>query len=166
MSHSSFSHLDAQGNARMVDIGEKRPTRRMARAEVRIRMGAAIVRQLAEAGGIAKGNALETARIAGIMAAKRTADLIPMCHSLNLDVVEIECRLGDEEVIIVAEVRCTGATGVEMEALTAASIAGLTVYDMCKSASKGIVIESLRLLAKSGGKSGDWQAGSCDNSEG
>lgn len=166
MSDSSFTHLDAEGNARMVDIGNKQPNRRMARAEARVRLGAAIVRQLAETGGIAKGNVLETARIAGIMAARKTSDLIPMCHSLNIDIVEIDCRLGGEEVEIVAEVRCTGPTGVEMEALTAASVAALTVYDMCKSASKGIVIESLRLLVKTGGKSGDWRAAYYDGPQG
>ncbi len=156
MSKPVFAHLDDSGGARMVDVGSKRPTLRSARAEARVRLGPDIARKLAETGGISKGNVLETARVAGIMAAKRTAELIPLCHSLNLDVVEIDCRLEDEGVAITAEAHCTARTGVEMEALTAVTIAALTVYDMCKSAGRGIVIESIRLLEKSGGRSGRW----------
>ena len=153
-----FSHLDAEGAARMVDVGGKPHTRRMARAEARLRLGAAIVRQLGKTGGVAKGNVQETARIAGILAAKKTAELIPMCHSLSLDGVDIAFRLDGPVMTITAEARCSGPTGVEMEAMTAASVAALTVYDMCKSARKGIMIESIRLLAKTGGKSGPWTA--------
>jgi cyclic pyranopterin phosphate synthase len=140
----------------MVDVGTKRPTRRIARAEARVRLRSDVARTLAETGSINKGNVIETARIAGIMAAKRTAELIPMCHPLALEHVHLDLQLQGELMVINVEVRCSGRTGVEMEALTAVSVAALTVYDMCKSADKGIVIEKIRLLAKSGGKSGDW----------
>ncbi len=153
-----FSHLDKKGQARMVNVGAKRPTRRMARAEARIEVGPRIARLLRSRGAVAKGNVLETARIAGILAAKRTADLIPMCHPIPLDSVEVAADLCGSEVVLASRVRCRGVTGVEMEALTAVTVAALTVYDMCKSADKGIVIRNIRLIEKQGGKSGLWRA--------
>jgi len=155
----ALSHAAADGRARMVDVGAKAATARMARAEAVVRVGPVIARLLARRGGVAKGNVLETARLAGIMAAKRTAGLIPLCHPVPLDHVEVLADLRGAEVCITAAVRCRGVTGVEMEALTAVAVAALTVYDMCKSADKGIVIRRVRLLEKSGGKSGTWRAG-------
>lgn len=160
MTPSSFSHLDKDGHARMVDVGAKPATPRTARAEATVNLGTDIAHMLAETGGVAKGNVLETARIAGVMASKRTAELIPMCHPLALDHCALDFDLGESELVITAEVRCQGRTGVEMEALTAVSVAALTVYDMCKSAAKGITIQRVRLLEKTGGKSGDWR---CDS---
>ena len=154
-----LSHAVTDGRARMVDVGAKAVTARAARAEAVVRVGPVIARLLAQRGGVAKGNVLETARLAGIMAAKRTAGLIPLCHPVPLDHVEVSADLRGAEVRITAVVRCRAATGVEMEALTAVAVAALTVYDMCKSADKGIVIRRVRLLAKSGGKSGTWHVG-------
>jgi len=154
----NFSHLSQEGHARMVDVGAKAVSARYAKAEAVVCLGEEIARLLRETGGVSKGNVLDTARVAGIMAAKRTAEIIPMCHPLGLDVVEMEFQLTGEKVVISAEARCQGRTGVEMEAMTAASVAALTIYDMCKSAGKGIVIECVRLLEKSGGKSGHWVA--------
>lgn len=142
----------------MVDVGAKRTTRRTARAEAIVRVGRRIAALLEKRGGIAKGNVVETARVAGIMAAKRTSDLIPMCHPLPLDVVDIRIDVSGERVRIESHAACRSVTGVEMEALVAAATAALTVYDMCKSADKGIVIEQIRLLEKTGGKSGRWLA--------
>jgi len=159
MSKNTLSHLADDGRARMVDVGGKEKTRRAARAEAVVRLGERIARLMAETGGVSKGNVLETARIAGVMAAKRTADLVPMCHTLELDSIDLDVRLTGDAVVITAEARCEGRTGVEMEAMTAAAVAALTVYDMCKSAGKGIIIERVRLLEKSGGKSGTWRAG-------
>ncbi|MBX7257669.1 MAG: cyclic pyranopterin monophosphate synthase MoaC [Candidatus Hydrogenedentes bacterium] len=158
MTNPFYSHLDDHGRVRMVDVGDKPLTRRTAKAEARVRLNPQVAAQVANTGAIAKGNVLETARIAGIMAAKRTAEIIPMCHSLMLDTVNIDICFEQQELVIVAEARCTGPTGVEMEAMTAVTVAALTVYDMCKSADKNIVITCVRLLAKSGGKSGDWTA--------
>jgi len=158
MNDNTFSHLDDDGRARMVDIGNKEITQRKARAEAVVRLGDRIARLIRDTGGVSKGNVLETARVAGIMAAKRTAELIPMCHSLGVDCVDIDLGLLGDTLLVTAEVRCQGRTGVEMEAMTAVAVASLTVYDMCKSAGKGIVIESIRLLEKTGGKSGDWRA--------
>jgi len=156
MTKARFSHLDRDGAPRMVDVGKKVPSQRMAKAEALVDLGPEVCRMLAETSGVAKGNVVETARVAGIMAAKRTADLIPMCHPLTLDHVSLSFDLGQRALTISSEVRCQGRTGVEMEALTAVSVAALTVYDMCKSASKGISVEYLRLVEKSGGKSGGW----------
>jgi len=142
----------------MVDVGGKLSTVRTARAEAVVSLGSHIAGMLAETGGVAKGSVIETARIAGVAAAKRTAELIPMCHPLPLDYVDVDIALADDALTITTEVRCEGRTGVEMEAMVAASVAALTVYDMCKSAGKGIVIEHVRLLSKTGGKSGDWTA--------
>jgi molybdenum cofactor biosynthesis protein MoaC len=122
-----------------------------------VNVGSEIAARLRQDGGLAKGNVLETARIAGIIAAKRTPELIPMCHPLVLDVVEVNAQVLDDRVRIVSRVSCEGKTGVEMEALTAASVAALTVYDMVKSARKGIEIGPIRLLEKEGGKSGRWK---------
>lgn len=143
----------------MVDVGEKSESERLARAGGRIRMLPATL-ELIRAGTAAKGDVLGVARIAGITGAKRTADLIPLCHPLALTRVAIEFTLDDaaHAVDCVATAECRGRTGVEMEALTAASVALLTIYDMCKAADRGMVIENLRLLEKSGGKSGYWQA--------
>ena len=151
-----LTHLSADGKARMVDVGGKRVTAREARAEGWLRVGRRIARRLRETGGLAKGNVLETARLAGIMAAKRTGDLIPMCHPLALDVVEVEADVEDDHVRVTARIKCRARTGVEMEALTAVAVACLTVYDMVKSAEKGIQIGPIRLLEKSGGRSGRW----------
>ena len=152
----TFSHISERGSARMVNVSEKKPSRRMARAEAFVLVGAEIAGRLKTEGGLAKGNVQETARIAGIMAAKKTADLIPMCHPLPLDAVEIDIQVEDDRVRIESRVFCEGKTGVEMEALTAAAVSALTVYDMVKSAGKGIEIGPVRLLEKEGGKSGRW----------
>lgn len=153
-----LSHVDRRGRVRMVDIGDKTVTVREARAEARVSLGKAIAQKLKKIGSIAKGNVLETARIAGIMAAKRTAEFIPLCHPLSLEVVRIDFDWTGDKLWIESRVKCRGKTGVEMEAMTAAAVAALTVYDMCKSAGKGIVIGPLRLLEKSGGRSGHWKA--------
>jgi cyclic pyranopterin phosphate synthase len=157
---SKLSHLDAQGNARMVDVSSKPDTLRIARAEAFVSMQPETLRLIAE-GGHKKGDVLTVARIAGIQAAKRCAELIPLCHPLPLSGIDIELTLDRENqcVHIETECRVTGATGVEMEALTAASIAALTVYDMCKGVDRGMVISNVRLLHKSGGRSGEWNAG-------
>ncbi|WP_194743386.1 cyclic pyranopterin monophosphate synthase MoaC [Thermaurantiacus tibetensis] len=153
-----LTHLDARGAARMVDVGAKPETRRVAVAEGRIRMGDA-ARAAIAAGAVAKGDVLAVARIAGIMAAKKTAELVPLCHPLPLDSVSLDLALADDGVIARATVEVTGRTGVEMEALTAVSVALLAVYDMAKSLDRAMVIEGVRLLAKQGGRSGDWTAG-------
>jgi cyclic pyranopterin monophosphate synthase len=154
----SLTHVSPDGHIQMVNVGNKQTTTRTARAEARVRISPELAQQLATHGSVTKGNVLETARLAGIMAAKRTAELIPLCHQIPLDVVEITAELENESVHITARVVCHHTTGVEMEALTAASVAALTVYDMCKAADKGIVIENIRLLEKTGGKSGNWHA--------
>lgn len=156
---SGLSHLDAEGRAAMVDVSAKAETARSATARGLMRLKPEII-DLIASHGLPKGDVLTTARLAGIMAAKRTDELIPLCHGLPVDFVGIDFALDREAgtITITATARVTGKTGVEMEALTAASVAALTVYDMCKAADKGIVIADLRLLAKSGGKSGDWVA--------
>lgn len=160
-SGDDFTHLDAQGNPRMVDVGDKDVTRRRAVAEGRIRTAPETVEAIA-GGRTPKGNVLTVAQLAGIMAAKRTAELIPLCHPLPVSSVEVELRLDPElpGVIARAQVRVDGKTGVEMEALTAVSIALLTIYDMCKALDRGMEIEAVRLLQKDGGRSGVWSAGS------
>ena len=153
-----FTHFDAGGAARMVDVGEKPVSARVARASAEVAMRPETL-TLIRQGGHKKGDVLAVARLAGIMAAKRTGELIPLCHPLPLDGATIEFQFVNEQLLgIEATVRCTGRTGVEMEALTAASVAALTVYDMCKAVEKGMRIESVRLLEKRGGKSGDWRA--------
>jgi len=156
---ATLSHLDRRGEASMVDVSAKRPTLRRALAEGRIHMSAAAFKAVRDA-QIAKGDVLGTARIAGVMAAKRTADLIPLCHPLALSDVQVRFTLDAKAraVRCEAEVRTAGPTGVEMEALTAVSVALLTIYDMAKSADKAMRIDGVRLLEKDGGKSGAWRA--------
>ena len=151
---SKLSHYDEQGQARMVDVSSKIDTLRTARAHAFVRMNAAVMAALP---ANPKGNPLETARIAGIMAAKKTSELIPMCHPLPLSHVSIDITVRADGVRIVAEARTTAGTGVEMEALTAATVAALAVYDMTKALDKGIEIQDVYLLTKTGGKSGDYQ---------
>ena len=152
-----LSHLSPDDAARMVDVGGKSVTRRRAVAEACVTVGPEIAALLREKGAVAKGNVLETARLAGIAAAKRTATLIPMCHTIPIDSVDVEAVLEGECVRIVAAVAAEAKTGVEMEAMTAAAVAALTVYDMVKSAGKGVEIGPVRLLEKEGGKSGPWK---------
>jgi indole-3-glycerol phosphate synthase len=156
---SAFTHLDAEGRARMVDISGKGETDRVAIAGARVLMRPETLERI-RAGDVAKGDVLAVARLAGIMAAKRTAELIPLCHPLALTSVSLDlaCIPERSAVEITATCRLRGRTGVEMEALTAASVAALTVYDMCKAVDRGMVVTDLRLLRKSGGKSGDWEA--------
>ena len=153
---SELSHLDEQGRVAMVDTSAKETSVRRALASARVLMSPATL-QAVRAGRTPKGDPLETARIAGIMAAKRTAELIPLCHPLPLTHVEVRAELTDYGVRIEAEAATRAQTGVEMEALTAAAIAALTVYDMCKAVEKGIRITDVQLEEKTGGKSGDWK---------
>lgn len=153
----ALSHISPDGRARMVDVSGKQVTRRTAVAEAWVTVNAHTMALLREHGGAAKGDVLQTARIAGIQAAKRTSELIPMCHPVATDVVDIEACLVENRVRLVIEAVASGRTGVEMEALTAASVAALTVYDMLKAVDKGIEIGPIRLISKSGGKSGDWR---------
>lgn len=154
----SLTHIDASGAARMVDVSAKDATTREAAAACQVVMNAATLALITE-GRAKKGDVLATARIAGIMAAKRTADLIPLCHPLSLSAVSIDLAEAPDlpGVLVTTTVRTTGPTGVEMEALTAASIAALTIYDMLKAADRGMRIENLRVIRKSGGKSGDFK---------
>ena len=152
-----LTHLDETGAARMVDVGGKLDTARAATAEGRIRMSAEALAALWGGSG-PKGDALAAARIAGIMAAKRTSALIPLCHPLALDAVTVDFTVEADAIRVTATASLTGKTGVEMEAMTAASIALLTLYDMGKALDKAMVVDGVRLLAKSGGKSGDWRA--------
>lgn len=153
---SKLSHFDEAGEARMVDVSAKAGTRREAEASAFVAMSAETLAVLKQN---PKGNPLEVARIAGIQAAKRTAELIPMCHPLALSHVDVCADAAEGGVAIRATAATTAQTGVEMEALTAAAVAALTVYDMCKAADKGIVIREVRLERKTGGKSGDWRRG-------
>lgn len=155
--NGGLTHLDESGAARMVDVGGKQATARSATAEGRIRMAANALAALTDGTG-PKGDALAAARIAGIMAAKRTGELIPLCHPLALETVSVAFTVEPAAIRVTATAALTGKTGVEMEAMTAASIALLTLYDMGKALDKAMVIEGVRLLAKSGGKSGDWRA--------
>ncbi len=152
-----LTHLDSRGQARMVDVGGKAETARSATATGRIRMSAEALAAVREGSG-PKGDVLAVARVAGIMAAKKTGELIPLCHPLALDAVTVDFAFEDNAVRATARASLTGRTGVEMEAMTAASIAILTIYDMAKALDKGMVIEEVRLLEKTGGKSGDWRA--------
>lgn len=155
---SRLTHLDDQGAARMVDVGGKPATARSATATGRIRMSSAALAALTEGSG-PKGEALATARIAAIMAAKRTGELIPLCHPLALDSVEVDFVAEPDAIRVTATAALTGRTGVEMEAMTAVTVALLTLYDMGKAIDRAMVIEGVRLIAKRGGKSGDWRAG-------
>ena len=151
-----LTHINEQGRARMVDVTGKTETTRTAVAEGRIRMNRETA-ELIRTSGMAKGDVLAVAQVAGIMAAKRTPDIIPMCHSLRLTGVDIAFTLEEEAVHIRATVRCKGETGVEMEALTAVSAAALTIYDMCKAVQKDMEIGEIHLCRKTGGKSGDYE---------
>ena len=153
---SGLTHLDADGSARMVDVSAKAVTAREAIAAGRIDMSDEAARAIAE-GLVKKGDVLAVARVAGIMAAKKTADLIPLCHPIALSAVTVDFTLDDHGVTVKATARTAGQTGVEMEALTAASVALLTIYDMAKALDKAMVILDVRLIAKTGGKSGDWR---------
>jgi len=153
----TLSHLAPTGQARMVDVGDKSITARSARAEAFVAVGKLVAKMIRERGEVAKGNVLETARLAGILAAKRTPELIPLCHPLVLEAVDVQAVLQGTRIRIESRVRCAGKTGVEMEAMLAAAVAALTVYDMVKSAGKGVSIGPIRLLEKSGGKSGAWK---------
>lgn len=152
----SLTHIDDNGAARMVDVGEKEVTRRSASAQAVVSMQPETL-SLILSGGMPKGDVFACARIAGIMAAKRTWELIPMCHPLPIEGIEMEITpISDTDVRIVSTLRCTHKTGIEMEALTAASVAALALYDMCKAVDRGMVIRDVMLLRKSGGKSGDF----------
>ena len=154
-----LTHLDGDGNARMVDVTDKDVTFRVATAEGEVNMQPETLGLIVD-GKHAKGDVMAVARIAGIQAAKKCADLIPLCHPLALSSVRVELQpdLGENLVRITATCKLSGKTGVEMEALTAVSVAALTIYDMCKAVDKGMTISGVRLLTKSGGKSGDWQS--------
>ena len=154
---SGLTHLDETGAARMVDVAGKPVTAREAVAAGRITMSAEAAAAIRE-GSARKGDVLAAARIAGIMAAKKTGELIPLCHPLALDAVAVEFAFEADAVRAIARASLTGRTGVEMEAMTAAAIALLTIYDMAKALDKGMVVEEIRLLEKTGGKSGDWRA--------
>jgi cyclic pyranopterin phosphate synthase len=154
---TQLTHLDESGNARMVDIGGKAETQRVAIAGGRIRMSGPALAAIRD-GNVPKGDVLAAARIAGIMAAKKTSELIPLCHPLALDAVTVDFSVEEDALAVRATASLTGRTGVEMEAMTAASIALLTIYDMAKAIDKGMVIDAVRLIEKRGGKSGDWRA--------
>ena len=154
---SKLTHIDESGRARMVDVSDKAVTAREAVAEGFVRMTPDTLK-LALSGEGKKGDVRAVAEIAGVMAAKKTSDLIPMCHPLALSKVEVRVEPADGGLSVTARVKTTGPTGVEMEALTAVSVACLTLYDMLKAAEKGMVIEGVRLVSKTGGKSGDWNA--------
>jgi cyclic pyranopterin phosphate synthase len=153
---NDLSHFDEAGQARMVDVSAKAPTQRTASASAFVELSAEVLSALPQN---PKGDPLQVARIAGIQAAKRTAELIPMCHPLPLTHVDVQAVIVEDGVRIAAAAATTGPTGVEMEALTAAAVAALTVYDMTKALDKGIVIREIRLESKSGGKSGDFRRG-------
>lgn len=155
-----LTHLDERGHAAMVDVGDKAATSRTAMAQGEVRMAPATLAAIRD-GRVPKGDVLAAARLAGIMAAKKTPDLIPLCHTLLLTKVALEFEIDEaaSKVVITATVRCQGQTGVEMEALTAVSVAALTIYDMAKALEKSMVIGDIRLLEKQGGKSGDWRRG-------
>ena len=154
----SFTHLNEGDQPRMVDVSGKAVTHRTAVAEAMVHLGPELARMLKETGSTKKGPVIQTAVIAGIQGSKRTSDLIPMCHPLPLSAVEVDIQLEGEKARIQVQVKTSNQTGVEMEALTGASVAALTLYDMCKSISKAMIIESVRLLKKKGGKSGEYRA--------
>jgi len=154
---SKLTHIDESGRARMVDVSDKAATAREAVAEGLVRMSPATLK-LALSGEGEKGDVRAVAEIAGVMAAKKTSELIPMCHPLTISKAEVKVEPAEGGLAVTARVKTTGQTGVEMEALTAVSVACLTLYDMLKAAEKGMVIEAVRLTSKTGGKSGDWRA--------
>ncbi len=151
-----LTHINEQGRAKMVDVSEKKETIRVARALAKVLMKESTLKRIKE-GGIKKGDVLSVAQVAGIMAAKNTANSIPMCHPIMLSAVNINYQYLENGIKIIAEVKCAGKTGVEMEALTAVSITGLTIYDMCKAIDKEMIITDICLLEKSGGKSGHFR---------
>ena len=151
-----LSHFDEKGASRMVDVGKKRVTRRIARARARVEMKPETLKLVVDK-KFQKGDVFEVARLAGIMAAKQTDTLIPLCHPLPLENVKIDFKTIGNCIEIISEARVTAKTGVEMEALTAAAVAALTIYDMCKSVEKGMIISEIKLLEKSGGKSGKYK---------
>jgi cyclic pyranopterin phosphate synthase len=151
-----FTHLDEAGRARMVDVGDKEPTRRRAVARARIRMSSETAAELS-GGTVAKGDVFAVARVAGIQAAKRTSELVPLCHPLMLSSVVVDLEVGESHVAVEAIVETVDRTGVEMEALTACTVAALTVYDMCKSLDRSMVITDVALWEKDGGRSGAWR---------
>lgn len=153
----TFSHIDPEGKARMVDVGDKDVTERVAVAEGAVSASAEFL-DAVEADTVSKGNVLETARLAGIQAAKRTHELIPLAHPLPIDHIEVEAFVDRPLIKVRATVRATARTGVEMEALTAVTVAALTVYDMGKAIDKAMIVEGVRLVSKTGGKSGDYEA--------
>lgn len=153
---NEFSHLDDEGKAKMVDVGHKGVTRRIARASAQVHMKPATM-QAIQQNAVEKGDVLQVARLAGIMAAKQTPHLIPLCHPIAVDSVEIDFDFGQQSIGVAATVAVHGKTGVEMEALTAASVTALTIYDMCKSMDREIRITDIQLEEKSGGKSGDFK---------
>lgn len=155
--NDDLSHVDADGSARMVDVGDKPVTKRRAVAEGKVRASTGLLDAITE-DTVKKGNVLETARLAGIQAAKETSRLVPLCHPLPLDVVDVDCAIEPPFVTITATAQATAKTGVEMEALTAVSVAALTVIDMGKAIDPRMVIEGIRLLHKTGGTSGDYRA--------
>ena len=159
MSDPGLTHIDEQGRARMVDVGDKPISERRAAAEALVVVSEATLDLIFE-GGLPKGDAISTARLAGIMAAKKTYELIPLCHPLSISDVTVDVDRAGSDARIRTTVRTTDRTGVEMEALTAASVAALTLYDMVKGIERGTRIEGIRLLHKSGGRSGSWSAGS------
>ena len=154
-SQAALTHFDRSGRARMVDVGEKRETERVAVASGRVHMAGETV-ELIRAGRAAKGDVLAVAQVAAVMGAKKTSDLIPMCHPLMLTRIDVAFELSDEDVRIDATVATRGRTGVEMEALTAVATAALTIYDMLKAVDRGMTIEEIRLESKEGGRSGRW----------
>jgi cyclic pyranopterin phosphate synthase len=158
MTEPRLTHVDAKGAAHMVHVGDKDVTERVATAAGRVMVSPAVLDLLAT-GGLKKGDALAVARVAGIMGAKRTPDLIPLCHPLPLTAVRVDLALAEDAIEITAEVRTVARTGVEMEALTAVAVAALTLVDMVKAVDKAAVITDIRVLAKSGGRSGDWSRG-------
>ena len=158
-SSDSFTHLDSKGQPNMVSVSSKQPSARKAVAFARIRVGEAAFKAI-QSNQVAKGNVLTISQLAGIMAAKDTPRIIPLCHGINLDTVKVRAKLEPDSasVKVLCEARCEGKTGVEMEAMVGASVAALTVYDMCKAFGKAMVIEDVRLLTKEGGKSGTFMA--------
>ena len=160
---SKLTHLNTSGEAHMVDVSKKPDTTRTAIAHSQVQLTPSIIAAITDS-TLPKGDLYATARIAGIQAAKKTSDLIPLCHPLPLSKVTLDIDLQGNSLIITAVCKTTGKTGVEMEALTAASVAALTVYDMCKGLDKGMVISQTKLLEKSGGKSGNWRAETCEES--
>jgi cyclic pyranopterin phosphate synthase len=154
---NELTHLNNSGEAHMVDVGTKADTHRIAEAHATVSMSKAAYDAIVH-GDLKKGDALSVARIAGIMAAKRTSELIPLCHPIAITKAEVHCEPVDGRIEINSHVECMGKTGVEMEALTAASVAALTIYDMAKAIDRGIVISKLKLLSKRGGKSGEWRS--------